>query len=379
MRRLLGHRPWLLAAMTATAALPGAFLIVYGGRPMELAPPVHFAMVVAAASAAAAASIALTVVGIRRADGRTVLLSTAFSTMTALLLVHGLTTPGMLVGFNGVVALAGGASLPVGGALLMLSALPALRRPRRVGRLLAVQAGLAILVVALGVLAVAVPALVPGVPAAGSGVAIVLLVIGAGLWLALAGRALRTFALTNRATDLMVAAGCVWCGVALYPQLVSGYEKLGFYVGHMFEITGVALLAIPVMLDLVRGGASRPLVGDLKATEIVMAEESYLGPRVRALLLSLEEKDTSTERHTRRAAMLAVRVGEELRVPPASLRHLAVGGLLHDIGKLSVPDEVLRKPGKLTDAEFDEIKKHPGNGLRLLDELGGFSDEVKRL
>jgi putative nucleotidyltransferase with HDIG domain len=379
MRWLLGHRPLLLATMAAAAALPAVFLVGFGDRPIELAAPVHFGMVVSAAVLAAAASIGLSIVGARRSDGRTVLLSTAFSTMAALLLVHGLTTPSMLVGYNGVVALAGGISLPVGAAVLTFTALPSLRRPRRVGRLLAVQAALGVAIFVLGALGILAPMLVPSVPQAGSAPATVLLITGAVLWTGLAGRALRTFALTHRATDLMVAVGCVWCGVALYPQLVSGYEKLGFYVGHMFEVTGIGLLALPVMLDLLRGGASRPLVGDLSATEIVMAEEAYLGPRVRALLLSLEHKDRSTERHTRRVSMLAVRVGEELRLPPATLRHLAMGGLLHDIGKLSVPEAILGKPGSLTDEEFAEIKRHPDTGLRLLRELGGFPEQVQRL
>jgi putative nucleotidyltransferase with HDIG domain len=365
--------------MAAAAALPAAFLVVFGNRPMELASQVHFGMVVSAAALAAVASIGLSIAGARRADGRTVLLSMAFSTMAALLLVHGLTTPAMLVGFNGVVALAGGISLPAGAAVLTFAALPALRRPRRVRRLLAVQAALGAGIVGLGAAGIFAPMLVPAVPAAGSTPALILLIVGAVLWTGLAGRALRTFALTHRATDLMVAVGCVWCGVAQYPQLISGYERLGFYVGHMFEITGLGLLAIPVMLDLVRGGASRPLVGDLSATEIVMAEETYLGPRVRALLVSLEEKDRSTERHTRRVSLLAVRVAEQMRLPPATLRHLAVGGLLHDIGKLSVPESILGKPGSLTDEEFAEIKRHPDNGLRLLRTLGGFPEQVHRL
>jgi putative nucleotidyltransferase with HDIG domain len=147
----------------------------------------------------------------------------------------------------------------------------------------------------------------------------------------------------------------------------------------MFEVMGIGLLAVPVMLDLVRGGASRPLVGDLSATEVVMAEEAYLGSRVRALLVSLEEKDRSTERHTRRVSLLAVRVGEQMRLPAASLRHLAMGGLLHDIGKLSVPESILGKPGSLTDEEFAEIKRHPDSGLRLLRNLGGFPEQVHRL
>src|SRR4029077_11892845 len=75
------------------------------------------------------------------------------------------------------------------------------------------------------------------------------------------------------------------------------------------------------------------------------------------------------EEHTRRVALLATRVGEELKLSATARRHLAVGGLLHDIGKLSVPLEVLNKPGKLTDDEFDTIKRHPGDGRKLLEEL----------
>jgi HD-GYP domain-containing protein (c-di-GMP phosphodiesterase class II) len=93
----------------------------------------------------------------------------------------------------------------------------------------------------------------------------------------------------------------------------------------------------------------------------------------------LAERDASTEEHTRRVALLAARVGEEMRLPASSRRHLAVGGLLHDIGKLSVPLAILRKPGPLDDDEFAEIRRHPAAGRRLLEELGGFPEPVRRL
>jgi putative nucleotidyltransferase with HDIG domain len=377
---LRNYRPAVLLAMAWLAGLPVVFLLTEGDRPVVVAPIAHLLAVCVAAGIAGAASVALTIAGARRHDGRTVLLSAAFSTMTALLLVHGLATPGVIVGDNGVIALAGGLSLPVGAMVLALTALPSLRRPRDVKEMVLFQIGLFVLVLDLGVIGLLFPDFVPGVPQAGSPAAIVLAVIGGLLFTVIEARALRTFALTHRRTDLLAAVGCAWLGVALVPQLILGYPSLGFYAGHGFEVVGIALVAGPAVMDLIRAsGESRPFVGDLSATEIVLSEERFLGPRVRALLLSLEQKDPSTERHTRRVAGLAVRVGEELRLPPASLRHLAVGGLLHDIGKLSVPDAVLTKPDKLTDAEFDEIKKHPGNGLRLLEELGGFSDEVKRL
>ena len=185
--------------------------------------------------------------------------------------------------------------------------------------------------------------------------------------------------LTRRTADLAVALGCAWLGVTLYVNLMIGPMTLGFYLGHVLEIAAVILVAVPAALDIKRAGASRPLVGDLSATDLVASEQAYLGPRVRALMVRLEGRDVSTEEHTRRVALLAAQVGEELKLSAASRRHLAVGGLLHDIGKLSVPLEILQKPGPLTDAEFAAIKRHPADGRRLLEELGGFPEAVRGL
>jgi putative nucleotidyltransferase with HDIG domain len=367
----------MLAA--AAAALPLLLIAAAGNRPAMPSPTAHFWPVVLAAGTGAAVSAGLTAAGVRARDGRVILLGTAFSTITALLAVHGLSTPGVLVGPNGVIALAGGLSLPVGAGLLALTALPALRRPHRIGSLLVLQGLLATVVVALGVLGLAVPSLVPPVPQAGSPAAFALLAFGAACLAVLAHRGIRTHALTRRPADLLVVAGCAWLGVALVTQLWLGPMTFAFYAGHALELGGVALVGIPTALDLARGGASRPLVGDLAATELVAAEEAYLGARVRALLVRLADRDASTEEHTRRVALLAARVGEELKLPATLRRHLAVGGLLHDIGKLSVPLEILRKPGPLDDAEFAEIRRHPESGRRLLEELGGFPTTVRRL
>jgi hypothetical protein len=376
---MLRHRPGLLALVALSALLPAAVLHRFGSTQLPLDGRDHFMLVAIGAAVAALASAGLTTAGVRNGDGRTVLLGTAFSTMTALLAVHGMATPGVIVGPNGVIALAGGISLPAGGAVLALSALPSLRRPRRMGPLLALQAGLAVAIVALGVLGLVFPSLVPAVPKRGSVEAVPVMILGVALFTLLAHRALRTFALTRRTTDLLVALGCAWLGFSSFAWLTVAPGTVGFYLGHFLELIGVVLIGVPVALDLRRGGASRPLVGDLSAAEVVASEEAYLGARVRTLMLRLGEHDGSTEGHSRRVALLAVQVGEALNLPPATLRHLAVGGLLHDIGKLSVSGGILRKPGSLDDAEYAEVKRHPEAGERLLRELGGFSPEVLAL
>src|SRR4051794_19096199 len=376
---MLRHRPGPLALLAAAAVLPGAMLEAFGSSTVAVSGRGHFALVGVAAVVAALASIGLTAAGVRRRDGQTTLLGTAFSTMTAMLAVHGIPTPGVLFGPNGVVAVAGGLSLPVGAAVLALTALPAVRTARRMAPLLALQAALAIGVPGLGAAGLLWPALVPAVPASGSRAALVLMAVGLALFGLLANRAVRTFALTRRADDLAVAVGCVWLGLASIGTLTRAPGTLGFWLGHALEICGLIALGIPVALDLRRGGASRPLVGDLRAAEIVAGEENYLGARVRALMVGLGAHDGSTAGHSRRVALLAVQLGEALGLPPATVRHLAVGGLLHDVGKLSVAGDILRKPAKLTDAEYAEVKRHPEAGVKLLRELGGFPAAVLSL
>jgi putative nucleotidyltransferase with HDIG domain len=367
-------------ALAVAAVLPAAITVTPpGAHHVMFAAPVHFWVVAATAALAAVASLALTVAGARARDGRAVLLGTAFSTMTALFAVHGLATPGVLVGNNGVIATAGGLSIPIGVVLLALTALPALRRPRDVRPLLALQAVAAPAVAAFGVIGLMNPSLVPAAPEPGSPEAYAVVAIGVTCTVILAVRALRTHALTRRTADALVALGCAWLAWAMWGTLIVGSMTAAYYVGHVLEIAAVGLIGIPAALDLRRHGASRPLSGDLTATELVAAEEAYLGPRVRSLLVRLAERDESTAEHTRRVALLAAAVADELKLSATARRQLAMGGLLHDVGKLSVPLEILRKPGPLDDREYAEIKRHPASGRALLEELGGFPEPVRRL
>lgn len=369
----------LLLILGGCAIGPVALLHFIGPRQVDFGAGAHFLPIAVSAGIAAGAAVALSVVGARRGDGRAVLVGTAFSTMAALLAVHGLTTPGLLAGDNGVVAFSGAVTLPVGGAVLALSALPEMRRPRNVKPLLWLQGALLLLVAGLGATGILAPSIVPGVPEAASTAAWIVLAIGMAFYGTLAVRAARTFLLTRRRADLIVVFGIVLLSVALVPALLSNYRDLGWWLGHGLELIGIGLVGVSVALDLHRGAQSRPLAGDLRGTEFVRAADAFLGPTVRALLVRLHEKDAYTETHTRGVALRAVQVGEELGLAPGRLRELAIGGLVHDVGKLSVPNAILKKPSALDAAEFAVIKHHPQWGSELLDELGGFSGLVSRL
>jgi putative nucleotidyltransferase with HDIG domain len=94
-------------------------------------------------------------------------------------------------------------------------------------------------------------------------------------------------------------------------------------------------------------------------------EAAYTGA-IRALAAALDARDPYTAGHSERVSVLSVAIGRGLNLPDEELEVLRLGALLHDIGKIGVPDDVLRKRGQLTGSEYDTIKMHPVLGARIL-------------
>lgn len=91
-----------------------------------------------------------------------------------------------------------------------------------------------------------------------------------------------------------------------------------------------------------------------------------------ALNMLLDLKDLRTGLHATRLAELAVRVAESLGVDDEQLADIEAASLLHDIGKIGLPDSILLKPGKLTDEEYAITQKHPEYGWAILRSIPGF-------
>src|SRR5882724_3634530 len=87
---------------------------------------------------------------------------------------------------------------------------------------------------------------------------------------------------------------------------------------------------------------------------------------IESLAIAIDAKDQTTHGHVRRTQIYATEMGKLLKVKDQELRALVAGALLHDIGKLAVPEYILNKPGKLTEAEFAKMKIHPTVGGDIL-------------
>ncbi len=97
-------------------------------------------------------------------------------------------------------------------------------------------------------------------------------------------------------------------------------------------------------------------------------EELFLGG-VQALAQALEEKDAYLRGHSLRVAEYAVRIGKQMGLDTQAIHALSLGGHLHDIGKIGVREEILHKPGGLTESEYRHVMEHPVIGARILAPL----------
>ena len=93
-------------------------------------------------------------------------------------------------------------------------------------------------------------------------------------------------------------------------------------------------------------------------------------------MIALQNYDDYTYKHCLRVAMLAAGVCEEIGLSEGETKEVVVAGLLHDIGKSNIDHDIIIKPGKLTETEFEEIKRHPLIGYNILKVGGHFSPNV---
>jgi putative nucleotidyltransferase with HDIG domain len=99
-----------------------------------------------------------------------------------------------------------------------------------------------------------------------------------------------------------------------------------------------------------------------------------------ALTSAIDAKDSYTRGHSERVTELSLKLGEELGLNQEEIEKIRLGGLLHDIGKIGIPEGILNKPGRLDDEEFKTIRSHPELGIRILGKvefLSGIVEVIK--
>lgn len=104
-------------------------------------------------------------------------------------------------------------------------------------------------------------------------------------------------------------------------------------------------------------------------------KQSFLAS-LRALVSAIEAKDPYTQQHSKRVTDYAIKIGLDMGCTSEDLSRFETSGPLHDIGKIGVQDNILNKPGRLTDEEYDRIKTHPLIGVNIVSPLGLDDEEL---
>jgi HD-GYP domain-containing protein (c-di-GMP phosphodiesterase class II) len=149
---------------------------------------------------------------------------------------------------------------------------------------------------------------------------------------------------------------------------ILGYGLLGVLLAVLW-VGGLGAAAAPFML--------LPLFVARWAFAQVEAEQASHTAAIHALAKMVETKDLYTRGHSERVSEAVLMLGQVLELEADRLQALGYAGLLHDVGKVGVPLSVLRKSGALTDAEMDEIKRHPTRGVELVGDIN-FLGEAHR-
>lgn len=110
--------------------------------------------------------------------------------------------------------------------------------------------------------------------------------------------------------------------------------------------------------------------------KLLRQKEELLTSVIRALVSAIDAKDPYTRGHSDRVALYAARVAKQMELSPQRQEKIYLTGLLHDIGKIAISDATLRKPGRLDDQEFTEIKKHPDEGWAILQGISHLQDVI---
>lgn len=142
--------------------------------------------------------------------------------------------------------------------------------------------------------------------------------------------------------------------------LIALVDRVGAGLTSLFLLPVIYLVYRSYRLYLMRLEAEKSHVEDMAALHLRTIE---------ALALAIEAKDQRTHDHLRRVQAYAVGIGTKLRLSEPEMNALRAAAILHDIGKLAVPEHIISKPGKLTPEEFEKIKIHPLVGAEILERV----------
>jgi len=362
--------------------LPLALFEVLRHSPYDVrfvGPNFHFYVVSAVSLLAVAIGIGIGVAGNRLRNIKVSFLALAYISLAGLFAVHGLTTPGFLHGTSHMAGFAAQLSVIFSSAWLALSALPADWLPTRLlsrwqRRLVPVWTTL---MLAFCTMTLLQPNLfdhtnVNDTPARLIMTAIVVILNVVTILSYWQGYRYSKFPL-----QIVIVYSCCLFIDAQLIMVLGEQWRLSWWLYHIWLLSAIILIIVGLFKQF---GTSASLLASIQAmftTDPIERVTSALPPAVKSLIMATESKDVYTAGHNFRVTIYALSIAEEMGLPPEMCRALVMGTIVHDVGKIKIPDEILNKPGRLTPEERAIIEQHPVIGYEMCRKLGFMQDELE--
>lgn len=186
--------------------------------------------------------------------------------------------------------------------------------------------------------------------------------------------------LTYLASRFSIMLGIVystgWMNTAQIILIFTSPDNIGWWGYRLLLLLSVLVVAILIVNEYKNSDSLFASVKRLYRADPNSWIQTYLTPSVKDLVEKTETKDAYTAGHNYRVTVYALKLGEELGLSSNQLKSIAQGGLVHDVGKIHIPDFVLNKPGKLSEHERMLIEKHPLDGYDMCKQIGFMMEEL---
>ena len=358
------------------------------------APYVHFWLVSLAALGGLGIAWVVAKEARKHADSRVFLIALAFFAISGIFLLHALSTESILLsqGEAGFV-LSPPLSLLLGGVFFLLSSIRLgdranswiLANQRQLLALMvAALAGYACLVVLLPAPMMALL----GMSSSGEGYQMTaesgeanawllgMLAVAVACYVIAAWRYYASYRRQSSALLLSLLTGMILFAEADLFMAFSEAWYLSWWLYHIQMVIAFLMVGYGILVQFSQRKARRGLFEELfLRQEIARINERYTEVMI-GLINSLEAKDRYTKGHSARVAAYAVLLARGLGYDEEGIKRVEQAALLHDIGKLAIPDAILNKPGKLTAEEMEFIKHHPARGCAIIQSIESLHDKI---
>lgn len=338
----------------------------------------HFYVVSIVAGIAAIIAIAMGISGTRLRNPQVLFMALSFLSLTLLFGLHGLTTPGVLLEYNRIVSVAAQLSFTIMAMWLFISTL---RGDNRFVKALyryehKLLPGLTLILGAFIVVSMLYPEIGDSLPIDREPVKWFSGGITIGLTLAASLRFWKSYLYSRYPLQFALAHAAALMAIA---QVILTFSDLWtsawwWYHGILFLI--VTLPVIGLLQQYSQGDSLVLSARGIFSTDLSERLEAGISPVVRALVETSETMDAYMAGYSRRVALAALRLGAALKISPKKLRALAQGAILHDIGKLEVPENILNIKGPLNEIQYQIVQKHVEHGYEMCKQLGFLPEEL---